>query len=115
MILFVEDDLITQFIYQDWFGQHPAFKLAESIQEAKEAIATGQIKCIVADIHLPDGLIFDLKDDIVERDIPIALAFGSNMRPEEQGRLDAFPFTKKFKKPLDKAVLEEWFTSLNVW
>lgn len=114
MILFVEDDLITQFIYQDWFGQNPAFTLAESIHEAKELLASGEVKCIVADIHLPDGLIFDLKDEIANLQVPIALAFGSNMRPEEQGRLDAFPYTKKFKKPLDKAELEEWFTSLSL-
>lgn len=114
MILFVEDDLITQFIYQDWFGQNPAFKLAESIAQTKQILDSEKIECIVADIHLPDGLIFDLKKEIEALEIPIALAFGSNMRPEEQVRLDNFPFTKKFKKPLDKAILEEWFTSLDV-
>jgi response regulator of citrate/malate metabolism len=115
MILFVEDDLITQFIYQDWFGQNPAFKLAESISEARDVIANEEVTCIVADIHLTDGLIFDLKQEIENLSVPVALAFGSNMRPEEQVLLEHFPFTIKFKKPLDKAVLEEWFTSLNVW
>ncbi len=115
MILFVEDDLITQFIYQDWFGQNPAFRLAESLSEAREIIATEKIRCIVADIHLTDGLIFDLKQEIANLEVPVALAFGSNMRPEEQILLEQFPYTEKFKKPLDKAMLEEWFTSLNVW
>jgi response regulator of citrate/malate metabolism len=115
MILFVEDDLITQFIYQDWFGQNPAFKLAESVADARAILAEESVKCIVADIHLPDGLIFDLKSEIQRLNIPIALAFGSNMRPEEQVRLEDFPYTEKFKKPLDKALLEKWFTSLNVW
>lgn len=115
MILFVEDDLITQFIYQDWFGHNPAFKLAESVSEAREILAKEDIKCIVSDIHLPDGLIFDLKKEIAALNVPIALAFGSNMRPEEKLILEQFPYTKKFKKPLDKAVIEEWLTSLNVW
>lgn len=114
MILFIEDDPITQFIYEDWFGDDSKFIFSHSLKESKEYLAKGGITCVVADIHLNDGLIFDLHDLFIENKLPVALAFGSNLRSSEQQKLDDFPFAIKFKKPLDKATLVDWFTSLGV-
>lgn len=114
MILFIEDDPITQFIYEDWFGNDSKFIFSNSLSESKQYLAKGNIKCVVADIHLTDGLIFELHDVFVENKLPVALAFGSNLRSGEQQQLENFPFAIKFKKPLDKTVLQDWFTSLGV-
>lgn len=114
MILFIEDDAITQFIYQDWFSDNSKFLFVENLAEAKSAISNNKISCVVSDIHLPDGLIFELGDLINSLNVPIALAFGSNLIQSEKEMLKSFTFDIQFRKPLEKAVLQNWFKKVNV-
>lgn len=114
MILFIEDDAITQFIYQDWFSDNDKFLFVETLQEAKNAIENNSLSAIVSDIHLPDGLIYELSELFDALDVPVALAFGSNLVKEEKEKLEKFNYSVRFKKPLEKSLLENWFNEVGV-
>lgn len=108
-LLIVEDDVVTLFIYEEWFDGDDNVVLCESVADAIEALQNHKISHILSDFNLDDLTAGDLFKQIpdVEK-YHLALALGSDVTPAQQKVLDSFSIEQHFKKPIDKEEIMNW-------
>ena len=109
-LLIVEDDIVTLFIYEEWFDNNSDVFIAKNVSEALRFLDSNpSISHILSDFNLDDQSAVELFSAI--KDISkykLALALGSDLKEEHKLSLNVFKVEQYFKKPIDLDAINQW-------
>ncbi|MCB0361576.1 MAG: response regulator [Bdellovibrionales bacterium] len=99
MILYIEDDVVSQWLFRQQLGEKYPLRICDTIAEAKKESAIESFQIIFCDYALPDGYATDLirylKNNHIDKPVIVLTKFSDSKVMHSCWKEGAFDFLEK--------------------